>query len=117
MIFNRYPKTLLGSGDLDKHYDPHYGDYFFDTNQEAFESIFDFYLYGKLYQPASIPSEMFEVNKEGVLNWMLHYIVTLSLSCLSILNTLTRLSAYHEDCDRSNMSSGFVRIFPDGVCD
>ncbi|XP_063682287.1 potassium voltage-gated channel protein shk-1-like isoform X2 [Bolinopsis microptera] len=56
----RYPQTLLGSADLDTHWDPHHGDYFFDSNPEAFESIFDFYLYGKLYQPATIPNEMFQ---------------------------------------------------------
>ncbi|KAL5254389.1 hypothetical protein ACHWQZ_G013988 [Mnemiopsis leidyi] len=56
----RYPQTLLGSSDLDTYFDPHYGDYFFDSNPEAFESIFDFYLYGKLYQPATIPNEMFQ---------------------------------------------------------
>ena len=57
----RYPQTLLGSTELDTYYDSEHGDYFFDTNPEAFESIFDFYLYGKIYQPVSIPNEMFQV--------------------------------------------------------
>ena len=57
----RYPQTLLGSDDLELYYDDTYKDYFFDSNPEAFESIFDFYLYGKLYEPATIPKEMFQV--------------------------------------------------------
>ena len=56
----RYPNTLLGSEDLDKFYDANHDDYFFDTNPLAFESIFDFYLYGKLYQPANLPNEIFQ---------------------------------------------------------
>ena len=58
---SRYPQTLLGSPELESFYDSLHGDYFFDTNPEAFESVFDFYLYGKLYQPATIPNEMFQV--------------------------------------------------------
>ena len=35
-----------------------YEEYFFDIHRDAFESIFDFYLYGKLYPHPHVPPEL-----------------------------------------------------------
>ena len=34
-------------------------EYFFDRNRDTFESIFDFYLFGKLYPPQGVPEDMY----------------------------------------------------------
>ena len=55
---NQYPTTLLGSPELEKYWDSRYDEYFFDTHRDAFESIFDFYLYGKLYPHPQVPAPL-----------------------------------------------------------
>lgn len=55
----KYPTTLLGSADIKKYYDPVHKEYFFDRNRDTFESIFDFYLFGKLYPPQGVPEDMY----------------------------------------------------------
>lgn len=55
----KYPSTLLGSEILDEYYDPNTDEYFFDRNRDTFESIFDFYLFGKLYPPRGMPEDMY----------------------------------------------------------
>ena len=64
MKFQKLLGIFSGSTDLQTYYDPIYQEYFFDRNRDTFESIFDFYLFGKLYPPRGIPEDMYleEVN-------------------------------------------------------
>ena len=55
-----YPSTLLGSPALQHFFRPDHHEYFIDRNRDVFESIFDFYMSGKLYPPHGIPEEMYQ---------------------------------------------------------
>eukprot|EP00116_Pleurobrachia_bachei_P005984 sb/3466246/ len=57
-FLEQYPSTLLGSDEKEQYWDPRYNEYFFEVHREAFESIFDFYLYGKLYPHPHVPNPL-----------------------------------------------------------
>ncbi len=57
----QFPDTLLGNPSRRiEHYNPKFGDFYFDRNRLGFEGIFFFYLSGgKLRRPPDVPLEIF----------------------------------------------------------
>ena len=51
VLLSNYPKTLLGSSGIEKHYRPEMKYYFFDRNRQFFEHIIQFYMCGVLNIP------------------------------------------------------------------
>jgi len=57
---NRFPTTLLGSSDREKHYNSSTKEYFFDRHRESFETILYFYQSdGLLCLPATLNADIF----------------------------------------------------------
>ncbi|XP_063685114.1 potassium voltage-gated channel subfamily A member 7-like isoform X3 [Bolinopsis microptera] len=57
---NRFPTTLLGSTDREKHYNSSTKEYFFDRHRESFETILYFYQSdGLLCLPATLNADIF----------------------------------------------------------
>jgi len=52
-ILNKYPKTLLGSNELDYYFDDKLQEYFFERDPKIFRHILNFYRTGKLHYPKS----------------------------------------------------------------
>jgi hypothetical protein len=52
-ILNKYPKTLLGSNELDYYFDDKLQEYFFERDPKIFRHILNFYRTGKIHCPKS----------------------------------------------------------------